>query len=123
MFYVKDYSSLVIHSFDHMIFVHDNSAWYTHPAYKDFIWIHVDVQHRFWYISKSYEFLSIINDDAQLNFSPLHYQCVIRNRNTSLSGPVRLNGALSHSITKMNNEKYYLFAFIHNYKKMNINTF
>jgi hypothetical protein len=100
-----------LHSFDHMIFVHDNSSWHTHPGYKDFIWIHVDGQHRFWYIkrfvlpmiSKSYEFLWIIDNDAQLNFSPLHYQCVVRNLNISLSAPARLTGALSHSITKMDN--------------------
>jgi hypothetical protein len=105
-------TSFPLHSFDHMIFVHDDSSWHTHPGYKNFIWIHVDGQHRLWYIkrfvlpmiSKSYEFLWIIDDDAQLNFSPLHYQCVVRNLNISLSAPARLSGVISHDITRMNND-------------------
>jgi len=104
-------STFPLHSFDHIIFVHDNSSWHTHPGYKHFIWIHVEGQHRLWYIKrfllpmilKSYEFLWIIDDDARLNFIPLYYQCVVRNLNIPLSAPARLSGALSHGITKMNN--------------------
>jgi hypothetical protein len=102
-------SAFSLHSFDHIIFVHDNSSWHTHPGYKHFIWIHVEGQHRIWYIKrfvlpmilKSYEFLWIIDDDAQLNFTPLHYQCVVRNLSISLSAPARLSGALSHGLTKV----------------------
>jgi hypothetical protein len=102
-------SAFPLHSFDHIIFVHDNSSWHSHPGYQHFIWIHVTGQHRLWYlkrfvlpmIAESYEFLWIIDDDTKLNFNPLHYQCVVRNLNVSLSAPGRLTGALSHSITKL----------------------
>ena len=104
-------SAFPIHSFDHMIFVYDNSSWSSHPAYKHFIWIYVYGQHRLWYlkrfvlpmISKSYAFLWIVDDDAKLNFNPLHYQCVIQTLKIPLSAPARLNGALSHRLTKVNN--------------------
>ena len=74
-------SAYPLHSFDHIIFVYDNSSWHAHPAYKHFIWIHVDGQLRFWFLKrfltptilKSYAFLWIIDDDAKLDFQPLHY--------------------------------------------------
>jgi hypothetical protein len=103
-------SAFPLHSFDHIIFVHDNSSWHSHPGYQHFIWIHVTGQHRLWYLKRfvfptiveSYEFLWIIDDDTQLNFNPLHYQCVVRNLNILLSAPARLTGALSHDLTKKN---------------------
>lgn len=105
-------SAFPLHSYDHMIFVHDNSSWNSHPGYKHFMWIHVNDQLRFWYLKrfvlpmlmKSYEFLWIIDDDAKLDFAPLHYQCVIKNLNISLSAPGRVNGAISHDLTKFNQD-------------------
>jgi hypothetical protein len=102
-------SAFPLHSFDHIIFVHDNSSWHTHPGYKHFIWIHVEGQFRLWYVKrfitpillKSYQFIWIIDDDAQLDFIPLHYQCVVANLSIPLSAPGRLTGALSHGITRL----------------------
>lgn len=101
-------SAYPLHAFDHVIFVYDNSSWHAHPAYKHFIWIHVDGQRRFWFLKrfisptilKSYAFLWIIDDDAKLEFRPLHYQCVIQNLSIPLSAPARLSGPLSHGITR-----------------------
>jgi len=101
-----------LHSFDHIIFVHDNSIWLSHPNYKDFMWISIIGQHRLWYlkrfvlpsITRSYSYIWVIDDDAKLNFSPLHYQCVVRNLSISLSAPGRQQGALSHEITKVNSQ-------------------
>ena len=45
-------SAFPSHSFDHMIFVHDNSTWHTHPGYDRFIWIHVQDQLKFWYLKR-----------------------------------------------------------------------
>lgn len=97
-----------VDSFDHMIFVHDNSSWHHHPGYAHFMWIHVVGQLRFWYLKRfvlpiiaaTYEYLWILDDDVQLNFNPLQYQCVIKNLNVLLSAPARLTGAISHSLTK-----------------------
>ena len=97
-----------LHSFDHIIFVHDNSTWQKHPDYQHFIWIHVQGQLRFWYLKRfilpniadTYEYLWIIDDDAQLNFHPLQYQCVIKNLSIHLSAPARLTGIISHPLTK-----------------------
>lgn len=97
-----------LHSFDHIIFVHDNSSWRNHSGYEHFIWIHVIGQWRFWYlkrfilpiIAETYEYLWIIDDDAQLNFHPLEYQCVIKNLSIHLSAPGRLTGVISHPLTK-----------------------
>ena len=101
-------SAYPLPSFDHIVFVYDNSSWHTHPAYKHCIWIHVDGQLRFWFLKrfisptmiKSYAFLWIIDDDAKPDFSPLHYQCVIQNLSVPLSSPARLSGPLSHGITR-----------------------
>jgi hypothetical protein len=73
------------------------------------MWIYVIGQHRLWYLKRfvlpkiveSYAFIWIIDDDAKLNFNPLHYQCIVRNLNVSLSAPGRLTGAISHYITKV----------------------
>ncbi|UJR25709.1 hypothetical protein I4U23_007060 [Adineta vaga] len=97
-----------LHSFEHIIFIHDNSAWHTHPGYKHFMWIHIDGQHRFWYLKRfilpnsieSYQYLWIIDDDARLEFQPLNYQCVVNKLQIELSAPGRLSGALSHTFTK-----------------------
>jgi hypothetical protein len=101
-----------LHSFDHMIMVHDNSSWHKHPGYKHFIWIHVEGQLRLWFmkrfilpsIMKSYKFLWIVDDDAQLTFASLHYQCVVERLNIPLSAPGRLNGTTSHNLTKVNTD-------------------
>jgi hypothetical protein len=103
-------SAFPLHSFDHIIFVHDNSSWNSHPGYQHFIWIHITGQHRLWYlkrfllptIAESYAFIWIIDDDAKLNFNSLHYQCIVKNLNVSLSAPARLAGKVSHPITRMN---------------------
>jgi hypothetical protein len=102
-------SAFPLHSFDHIIFVFDDSSWRRHPGYKHFIWIHVKGQLRLWYVKrfitpiflKSYQFIWIIDDDAQLDFIPLHYQCVVANLSIPLSAPGRLTGALSHGITEL----------------------
>ena len=103
-------SAFPSHSFDHMVFVYDNSSWHTHPSYQQIIWIHVDGQLRFWYLKrfvspvllKAYTFLWIVDDDAKLHFRPLAYQCVVQNLSIPLSAPGRLSGPLSHGITRMN---------------------
>ena len=94
--------------FDHIIFVHDNSSWHHHPGHAYFIWIRVIGQLRFWYlkrfvlpiIANTYEYLWILDDDAQLNFNPLQYQCVIKNLNILLSAPARSTGIISHPLTR-----------------------
>ena len=106
-------SAFPSHSFDHLIFVYDNSTWHSHPGYDQFIWIHVHGQIRFWYVKRfltpsmirSYKYIWIIDDDSRLNFVPLHYQCVVEHLQIPLSAPGRLTGALSHPITKVN-ERY-----------------
>lgn len=103
-------SAFPSHSFDHMVFVYDNSSWHMHPGYQQMIWIHIDGQHRFWYLKrfvppavlKAYDFLWIIDDDAKLHFRPSAYQCVIQNLSIPLSAPGRLSGPLSHGITRRN---------------------
>lgn len=40
-------SAFPFHSFDHMIFVYDNSSWHSHSDYERFIFIHVQGQIRF----------------------------------------------------------------------------
>ena len=96
--------------FDQLIFVYDNSSWHSHPGYDHFILIHVKGQIRFWYVKrfllpsmiKPYKYVWIVDDDSQLNFNPLHYECVIERLNISLSAPARSAGAWSHPITQKN---------------------
>lgn len=95
------------HSFDHLIFVYDNSTWLSHPAYQQVIVIHVQDQTRFWYVKrflqpsmiKSYRFIWCVDDDVQLEFDPLQYECLADRLNVPLSSPARLSGAWSHKIT------------------------
>ena len=102
-------SAFPSHSFDHMIFVHDNSSWHTHPGYDRFIWIHVQGQLRFWYVKRfalpsmvqSYQYIWILDDDARLNFDPLQYQCVVKSLKIPLSAAGRLRGAIIHPITRV----------------------
>ena len=103
-------SSFPSDSFDYVVFLYDNSSWLAHPGYKQFIWIRVDRQLRYWFLKrflsptilKAYDFLWIIDDDAQFSFRPLHYQCVIKRLDIHLSAPARLTGPLSHGITRTN---------------------
>ena len=105
-------SAFPTHSFDHLIFVYDNSTWHSHPGYDKFIWIHVQGQIRFWYVKrflppstiKSYKYIWIVDDDSRLTFAPLHYQCVIERLRIPLSAPGRLTGAMSHSITRVDDD-------------------
>lgn len=99
-------------AFDHLIFIHDNSDWQTHTNAKDFIWISIHGQHRLWYLkrfllpelTRGYQYIWIVDDDAKLDFSPLNYQCVIRNLSIPFSAPGRTRGALSHSITRVHSQ-------------------
>ena len=101
-----------LYAFDHIVFIYDNSSWLTHPNYKDFIWIHIHGQLRFWYLKRfilpniirSYKFLWILDDDAKLHFNPLEYECVLKHLNIPLSAPSRLSGPLSHGITRTDYE-------------------
>ena len=103
-------SAFPSHSFDHLIFVFDNSTWITHPDYKHLIWIHVYDQHRLWYVKrflppaiiKTYKYVWCVDDDSKLNFVPLHYQCVIDHLHIPLSSPGRTHGVISLSITARN---------------------
>ena len=101
------------HSFDHLIFVYDNSSWQSHPAYHQSIWIHVHGQIRLWFAKRflpaqmirSYKYIWIVDDDSRLWFNPLHYQCVIEQLRIPMSAPGRLGGALSNPIVKVD-EKF-----------------
>lgn len=94
-------------SFDHIVFVFDNSTWNGHPAYQQSIFIHVDSQIRFWFvkrfvpttISKQYRYIWILDDDAQLTFDPKQYECVVDRLSISLSSPSRMKGAWRHEVT------------------------
>ena len=100
------------HSFDHLIFVFDNSSWHSHPAYHQSIWIHVQGQIRMWFVKRfllpqmirSYRYIWFMDDDSRLWFNPLHYECVIEQLHIPISSPARLGGALSHQITKVQNQ-------------------
>ncbi|CAF1416873.1 unnamed protein product [Didymodactylos carnosus] len=93
--------------FDCVIMLHDNSTWTSHEAYTKFIWIRAQRQIRFWYLKRfitpyilrAYRYIWVVNDDAELAFKPLHYQCVVDHLNIPLSGPVYLSGAHAHPIT------------------------
>ena len=96
-----------------LIMVHDNSSWASYLNRERFIWIHVNAQKRFWFLKrfltppilKAYNYIWVLDDDTELLFDPLHYECVIAQLNISLSSPGRLKGITSHSITRVN-EKF-----------------
>ena len=100
------------HSFDHLIFVFDNSSWHSHPAYHQSIWIHVQGQIRMWFVKRfllpqmilSYRYIWFMDDDSRLWFNPLHYECVIEQLHVPISSPARFRGVLSHQITKVQNQ-------------------
>ena len=97
--------------FTRVIMVHDNSSWSSYPNREHFIWIHVNAQKRFWYLKrfltpitlKTYKYIWIVDDDIELLFDTLHYECVITKLNISLSAPGRVKGIASHQITRVNN--------------------
>jgi hypothetical protein len=97
-------------SFDHVVFLHDNSTWHSHPGFADFIWIRAQGQIRLWFISRflspsilnSYKYIWTIDDDVLLDFIPLQYQCVIDQLHIPLSAPGRSGGVMSHKITQVN---------------------
>ena len=99
-----------IHSFDHLIFIYDNSIWKSHPGYKDFIWIRALGQIRLWFVKRflppeiivDYKYIWIVDDDSQFDFRVLDYECIISRLNIPLSAPGRLTGVMSHSITAVN---------------------
>ena len=76
------------------------------------MWIHVQEQRRLWFAKRfalpsmlqSYQYVWLVDDDAELLFDPLHYQCVVKTLGIPLSAPGRLAGALSHDITRVNDE-------------------
>lgn len=96
-------------AFDHIIMVHDNSSWIAHPGHSKFIWIYVDAQLRFWYfkrfltptILRAYDYVWIVDDDAELTFDPIKYNCVVHALNVSFSSPSRLSGPTPHEITRV----------------------
>ena len=100
------------HSFDHLIFVFDNSSWHSHPAYHQSIWIHVQGQLRMWFVKRfllpqmirSYRYIWLVDADSRLWFNPLHYECVIEQLHVPISSPARFRGVLSHQITKVQNQ-------------------
>ena len=51
---------------------------------------------------QSYQYVWLLDDDSELLFDPLHYQCVVKSLDIPLSAPGRLAGALSHDITRVN---------------------
>ena len=92
-----------------VIMVHDNSSWVSYHNRERLIWIYVNAQKRFWFLKrfltppvlKAYNYIWIIDDDTELLFDPLHYECVITQLNISLSAPGRLKGVASHAITRV----------------------
>ncbi|CAF1585870.1 unnamed protein product [Rotaria magnacalcarata] len=62
--------------FEHIVMVHDNSSWNSHPAFDKIIWIHVAGQLRFWYIKRflsphifrAYRYIWFADDDVEFNF-------------------------------------------------------
>ena len=98
--------------FTRIIMIHDNSSWSSYPDSDRFIWIHVQAQKRFWYLkrfitpilTKTYKYIWILDDDVELLFNPLHYECVIGRLNVSLSAPGRGTGVASHPITRVDNK-------------------
>lgn len=96
--------------FDYMIFVYDDSIWTTHPLHSRSIFIQVASQQPYWYLKRflksnivqSYRYIWVLNDDAELLFNPNHYECILNKLNIQLSTPIRLKGAVSHEITRLN---------------------
>ncbi|CAF1436746.1 unnamed protein product [Adineta steineri] len=94
--------------FVRIIMVHDDSNWSSYPNKDLFIWIYVNAQKRFWYIKRfltptilrAYKYVWIIDDDVEVLFQPLQYECVATKLNIHLSAPGRLNGVVSHEITR-----------------------
>ena len=87
--------------------LHDDTDWSSHPSYKTFVWIRVANQVRFWYIKRflpphvlrAYNYVWIVDDDAQLTFNPLIYECIVKHLKILFSSPKRLSGSVSHYIT------------------------
>jgi hypothetical protein len=98
--------------FVRIIMVHDNSIWSSFPDRDRFIWIYVNSQKRFWYVKrfltppilKAYKYIWILDDDVEILFEPLHYECVTTRLNISLSSPGRVHGIASHQITLVNKD-------------------
>ena len=101
------YSAFPSNRFDHIIMLHDDTNWSSHPGYRTFVWIRVANQVRFWYIKRflpphvlrAYDYVWIIDDDARLTFSPLTYECVVKKLKLPFSSPTRLSGPAFHRIT------------------------
>lgn len=99
-------------NFVRIIAVHDNSNWSSYPDKEQFIWIYVNAQKRFWYLKRfltptilrAYKYIWILDDDAQILFEPMHYECVATQLNISLSSPGRVEGIASHDIMRVNND-------------------
>lgn len=98
--------------FTRVIMIHDNSSWSSYPDQEHFIWIHVHGQRRFWYLKrfitpvilKTYNYIWVLDDDVELLFDPLHYECVATKLNISLSAPGRAKGVASHEIARVNKD-------------------
>ena len=98
--------------FTRVIMIHDNSSWSSYPDQEYFIWIHVNAQRRFWYLKrfitpiilKTYKYIWVLDDDVELLFNPLHYECVLDKLNISLSAPGRVKGVASHEIARVNKD-------------------
>ncbi|CAF1219039.1 unnamed protein product [Didymodactylos carnosus] len=96
-------------AFDHVIMLHDKSIWTSHEGYHKFIWIRAYGQFRLWYLKRfitpyilrAYRYIWVVDDDAQLIFNSLHYECVVERLNIPLSSPVYLSGPRSHPITNL----------------------
>ena len=94
-------------TFDHVIMLHDNSTWTSHDGYLKFVWIRAYRQFRFWYLKRfitphiirAYRYIWVVDDDAELLFHPLHYECVVDHFKIPLSAPTYLSGPRSHPIT------------------------
>ncbi|CAF4111866.1 unnamed protein product, partial [Adineta steineri] len=94
--------------FVRIIMVHDDSSWSSYPNKDRFIWIHVNAQKKFWYIKRfltptilrAYKYIWILDDDVEVLFQPLQYECVATKLNIHLSAPGRLNGVDYHGITR-----------------------
>ncbi|CAM4784832.1 unnamed protein product [Rotaria magnacalcarata] len=94
--------------FEHIVMVHDNSSWNSHPAFDKIIWIHVAGQLRFWYIKRflsphifrAYRYIWFVDDDVEFNFDTRVYECVTDKFDILLSAPARGQGTTIHDITR-----------------------
>ncbi|CAF1615891.1 unnamed protein product [Rotaria magnacalcarata] len=98
--------------FTRVIMIHDKSNWFNFHNHEQLIWIHVNAQKRFWYMKRfitpeilsAYKYIWVLDDDVELLFDSLHYECVIAQLNVSFSSPGRLKGITSHAITRVNQD-------------------